>query len=183
MIYFEKEASMAMKNNVSKLGMLIFLSVLIIGALSLAGCGDTTGQETSPVTKHYAKNGISFDYPNTWGPGNSSSPNAIAALVSNEEALFIVILKETMPDGYTLKRFNDETVMSFNPTQIISGSFPTVDGVSACDTVFQANDSQMRFVILEKNGSVYVIICSAPVTTFDGAQNSFNMVINSFKVQ
>ncbi len=171
---------MATKNNVIKLRMLIFLSVLIIGSLLIVGCGGSDDQGTSPGTKHYAQNGISFDYPNTWGPGNSSNPNAIAALVSQEG--FIVILKETLPAGYTLKRFNDETVMSFNPTQIISGSFPTVDGVSACDTVFQTSDSQMRFVILEKNGNAYVIICSAPAAKFDDAQASFNMLINSFMV-
>jgi predicted Zn-dependent protease len=173
---------MTMKNNVIKLGMLVFLSVLTIGAL-LAGCGGSGEQGASPATKHYAKNGISFDYPNTWGPGNSSDPNAIAALVSPTTEVFVVVLKETMPSGYTLKIFNDETVMSMNPTQMISGTFPTVAGVPACESVFKTNDSQMRTVILEKNDNIYVIICSAPVATFDNAQTSFNMVINSFEVQ
>jgi len=36
---------------------------------------------------------------------------------------------------------------------------------------------------MEKDGNIYVIICSAPVAIFDNAQTSFNMVINSFKVQ
>jgi hypothetical protein len=173
---------MTMKNNVIKLGMLGFLSVLIIGALLIAGCGGTKEQGTSSATKHYAENGISFDYPNTWGTGSSSNSNAIAALIS-PTGEFVVVLKETMPSGYTLKIFNDETVMSMNPTQMMSGSFPTVAGVSACDSVFKTNDSQMRTVILEKNGSVYVIICSAPVATFDNAQTSFNMAINSLEVQ
>lgn len=174
---------MTMKNNVIKLGMLTFLSVLIIGALLIAGCGGTKEQGTSSETKHYAENGISFDYPNTWGAGNSSDPNAIAALVSPSTGVFVVVLKETMPSGYTLKMFNDETVMSMNPTQMISGTFPTVAGVSACDSVFKTNDSQMRTVILEKNDNIYVIICSAPVAEFDNTQTSFNMVINSFNVQ
>ena len=174
---------MTIKNNAIKLGMIVFLSVLIIGALLIVGCGGVKEQETSSATKHYAENGISFDYPETWGPGNSSDPNAIAALISPVGGFFIVVLKETMPSGYTLKTFNDETVMSMNPTQMISGSFPTVAGVSACDSVFKTNDSQMRIVILEKNGNVYVIICSAPAAAFDNAQTSFNMVINSFSVQ
>ena len=173
---------MAMKNNVIKLGMLAFLSVLIIGALLIVGCGGTKEQGASSATKHYAENGISFDYPNTWGPGNSNSPNAIAALVSPTGA-FLVVSKETMPSGYTLKIFNDETVMSMNPAQMISGTFPTVAGVSACESVFKTNDAQVRTVIMEKDGNIYVIICSAPVAIFDNAQTSFNMVINSFKVQ
>lgn len=170
------------KSNVLKSSVTVFLLMIIVGVL-LAGCGGSAGPGTSTGTKHYAQNGISFDYPDSWGPGNSSSPNAIAALVSNQESIFVVILKETLPEGYTLKRFNDETVMSFNPTKVISGSFPTVDGVEACDTVFQTSDSQMRFVILEKNGSAYVIIGGASPATFDNAQNGFNTVINSFKVQ
>ena len=172
---------MTMKNNVIKLGMLVFLSVLIIGTFLIVGCG-TQEQGASSATKHYAENGISFGYSNTWGLGNSSNSNAIAALVSPTGG-FIVVLKETMPSGYTLKRFNDETVMSMNPTQMMSGTFPTVAGVSACDSVFKTIDSQMRIVSLEKNGSICVIICSAPVAEFDNAQLSFNMVINSFKVQ
>jgi len=171
-----------MKNNVIKLGMIVFLSVLIIGTLLIVGCRGTQEQGASSVTKHYAENGISFDYPNTWGPGNSSNQNAIAALVS-PTGEFLVVLKETMPSGYTLKIFNDETVMSMNPTQMISGTFPTVAGVSACESVFKTNDAQVRTVIMEKDGNIYVIICSAPVATFDNAQTSFNMVINSFKVQ
>jgi hypothetical protein len=173
---------MTMKNNVIKLGMLAFLSVLIIGVL-LAGCGGSGEQGASSATKHYAENGISFDYPNTWGAGNSSDPNAIAALVSPSTGVFVVVLKETMPSGYTLKIFNDETVMSMNPTQMIAGTFPTVAEVPACESVFKTNDSQMRTVILEKNDNIYVIICSAPVAEFDNAQTSFNMVINSFEVQ
>ena len=173
---------MTMKNNVIKPGMLVCLSVLIIGALLIVGCGGANEQGTSPATKHYAENGISFDYPNTWGPGNSSNSNAIAALVSPTGG-FIVVSKETMPSGYTLKIFNDETVMSMNPAQMISGTFPTVAGVSACESVFKTNDAQVRTVIMEKDGNIYVIICSAPVAIFDNAQTSFNMVINSFKVQ
>ena len=173
---------MTMKNNVVKPTMLAFLSMLIIGALLIVGCGGTKEQVASPETKHYAENGISFDYPNTWGSGNSNSPNAIAALVSQTGA-FLIVTKETLPSGYTLKTFNDETVMSMNPTQMISGMFPTVAGLSACESVFQTNDAQVRTVIMEKDNIAYVIICSAPVAIFDNAQTSFNMVINSFKVQ
>jgi len=161
---------------VKRLRALACLGALILGATLIIGCA---GGEV----KHFAENGISFDYPKTWGPGNSSNPNAIAALVSPSTGVFVVVLKETLPSGYTLKQFNDETVMSMNPTQMISGTFPTVAGVEACDSVFKTDDSQMRIVILEKNGNIYVIICSAPVAAFDNAQTSFNTVINSFQVQ
>lgn len=173
---------MTMKHNAIKVGMVALLSVLMVGTLLIVGCGGSQGQGPSPARSHYSGNGISFDYPETWGPGNSDNPNAVATFVS-ETGEFVVVLKQTMPPGYTLKRFNDETVMSMEPTQVISGTFPTVAGVSACDTVFRAGDSQMRTVILEKSGNVYVIICAAPVAAFDDAQTSFNMVIESFKVQ
>ena len=180
-----------MKNNIFKLGMLAFLPVLIIGCFLIVGCGgskeqiasSSTNQVTSSTStaKHYAENGISFDYPNTWGTGNSNSPNAIAALVSQTGA-FLVVTKEAMPSGYTLKIYNDQTVMNMNPTQMMSGTFPTVAGLSACESVFKTTDAQVRTVILEKDNVAYVIICSSPVATFENAQTSFNMVINSFKV-
>ena len=88
-----------------------------------------------------------------------------------------------MPSGYTLKRFNDELVIGMTPTQVISGTFPTVAGVSACETVFKTKDFQARFVCLEKNGELYNILCTAPPEVFDKTQTSFDMIINSFKVQ
>ncbi len=166
---------------VKRLRALACLGVLILGATLIIGCGG--GGAETPTTKHFAENGISFDYPKTWGSGNSSNPNAIAALVSPSAGVFVVVLKETLPSGYTLEQFNDQTVNSFNPTQTISETLPTVAGVPAYDSVFKTDDSQMRIVILEKNGNIYVIICSAPVATFDDAQTSFNMAINSFQVQ
>jgi hypothetical protein len=178
---------MTVENRVIKLGMLVFLSTLILVSLFVAGCGGTETQgvsttTTTATTKQYAANGISFDYPNTWGPGNSSNPNAIAALVS-PTGPFLVVLKEALPSGYTLKTFNDQTVMGMNPMQMISGQYPTVAGVPACESVFKTNDAQVRTDILEKDGNAYVIICSAPMAIFDNAQTSFNMVINSFKLQ
>ena len=178
---------MTLENRVFKSGMLLLLSTLIIGSLFIAGCGGTKDQgatttTTSATTKQYAANGISFDYPNTWGAGNSNNPNAIASLVSSTGA-FLVVLKEPLPSGYTLKTFNDQTVMGMNPAQMMSGTFPTVAGVSACESVFKTSDAQMRTDILEKDGTAYVIIFSAPMATFDNAQTSFNMVINSFKLQ
>jgi predicted Zn-dependent protease len=165
-----------------RLRALACLGVLILGVTLIIGCGN--GGAETPTTKHFTENGISFDYPKTWGSGNSSNPNAIAALVSPTTEVFVVVLKETLPSGYTLKRYNDETVNSLNPTQqTISETSPTVAGVPACDSVFKTDDSQMRIVILEKNDNVYVIICSAPVAAFDNAQTSFNTVINSFQVQ
>ena len=59
----------------------------------------------------------------------------------------------------------------------------TVAGVSACDSVFKINDSQFKTVNLEKDRNLYTILCNAPAATFDNAQTSFNMVINSFKFQ
>ena len=177
---------MMVGNKVTIPGMLVLLSTFIIGSLFIAGCGGTKTQGTSTTTttpattKQYAENGISFDYPNTWGPGNSSNPKAIASLVS-PTGPFLVVLKEALPPGYTLKTFNDQTVMGMNPMQMISGQFPTVAGVPACESVFKTTDVQVRTDILEKDGNAYVIICSASMAVFDNAQTSFNMVINSFK--
>jgi len=137
-----------------------------------------------PTTKHYTGDKISFDYPGNWVTTSPSSQYAIVTFIDPQaKTVSVTVEKRAIPSGYTLKRFNDELGIGMNPTQTISGSFPTVAGVSACDSVFKINDSQFRMVNLEKDGNMYTILCNAPAATFDNAQTSFNMVINSFKFQ
>ena len=138
----------------------------------------------TPTTKHYTGDTISFDYSGNWVTTSPSSQYAIVTFIDPQaKTVSVTVEKRATPSGYTLEIFNYELVMGMKPTQMISGGFMTVAGVSACDSVFKTNDSQFRTVNLEKDGNMYTILCNAPEATFDNARTSFNMVINSFKFQ
>lgn len=167
-----------------KIGIPTFLVALLVGTTLIVGCSGKSGEAGAPTTKQYAENGISFNYPGTWVITSPSSQYAIVMLTDPQaKTVSITVEKRTMPSGYTLKTFNDELVIGIKPSHVLSGTFPTIAGAPACETVFRANDSQVRIVNLEKDDNMYTILCSAPAATFSNAQTSFNMVINSFKVQ
>ena len=166
------------------LSALVCLGVLILGVTLIAGCAGGAKETENPTTKHYTGDTISFDYPGNWVTTSPSSQYAIVTFIDPQaETVSVTVEKRAIPSGYTLKIFNDELGFGMKPTQMITGSFPTVAGVSACDSVFKIDDSQFRMVNLEKDGNMYTILCNAPAATFDNAQTSFNMIINSFNFQ
>jgi hypothetical protein len=161
----------------------VYVANVLVAVFPFEFVATLTTTETSTIT-HYTGDIISFDYPGNWVTTNPGSQYAIVTFIDSQaQTISVTVEKRAIPSGYTLKIFNDELAMSMKPTQYISGSSPTLAGVSACDSVFKINDSQFRMVNLEKDGNMYTILCNAPAATFDNAQTSFNMVINSFKVQ
>jgi hypothetical protein len=161
----------------------VYVANVLVAVFPFEVLATLTTTET-PTTKHYTGDTISFDYSGNWVTTSPSSQYAIVTFIDPQaKTVSVTVEKRAIPSGYTLKRFNDELAIGMKPTQTISGSFPTVAGVSACDSVFKINDSQFRMVNLEKDGNMYTILCNAPAATFDNAQTSFNMVINSFKFQ
>jgi hypothetical protein len=171
-----------MKNNVLKPMIPVILSsLLIIVILLVAGCESSKGQRVSPTITEYTENGISFEYPSDWEEGSSSSPSAVAALVSPTGAYFVVT-KDAASSDFELKTSHDNLVDSMEPTQAISGRNLTVAGLSAYETVFKTEDSQYWVVSLEKDGMWYNLYCSAPPDLFEQVRTDFNKIIDSFKV-
>jgi len=161
----------------------VYAANVLVAVFPFEVLATRTTTETQ-TTKHYTGDTISFDYPGNWVTASPSSQYAIVTFIDPQaKTVSVTVEKRAIPPGYTLKIFNDELGMGMKPTQMISGSFPTVAGVSACDSVFKINDSQFRMVNLEKDGNMYTILCNAPAATFDNAQSSFNRLINSFKFQ
>jgi len=140
-----------------------------------------------PPTKHYSGGEISFDYPDTWGMGNSTSPNAVVALIYPQENTFLVVTKDPMPPGVTLKACHDQIVADMSPSAVLSGGSLTVAGAAAQETIFRSENifstvTTVRLVSVEKDGSLYNIFCAAPPTEFDEAQTGFDIAINSFDI-
>jgi hypothetical protein len=170
-----------MKNSVLKPRMPIILSsLLVILFLIVVGCGGSKGL-TSTINE-YTQNGLSFEYPSNWETGSSSSPSAVAELVSPTGAYFIVT-KDAAPSNFELKTSHDSLVTSMEPTQIISGRNLTVAEESAYETVFKTKDAQYWVVSLKKNDVWYNLFCNAPPDIFEKARTEFSSIINSFKVQ
>jgi len=165
--------------------------VAIVAAVFLAVSGGfSLGPSGGPATKHYSGGGVSFDYPENWGVGNSTSPNAVVALIFPQENTLLVVTKDPMPSGATLKACHDQTVIAMSPNPVLSERSLTVAGAAAQETIFRsetilppaATVATVRLVSIEKDGSLYNIFCAAPPAEFDKAQIGFDIAINSFTV-
>jgi hypothetical protein len=122
--------------------------------------------------------------------GNSTSPNAVVALIFPQENTLLVVTKDPMPSGATLKACHDQTVIAMSPNPVLSERSLTVAGAAAQETIFRsetilppaATVATVRLVSIEKDGSLYNIFCAAPPAEFDKAQIGFDIAINSFTV-
>ena len=162
--------------------------VAIVAAVFLAVSGGfSLGPSGGPATKHYSGGEVSFDYPENWGMGNSTSPNAVVALIFPQENTFLVVTKDPMPSGATLKACHDQIVAEMSPSTVLSERSLTVAGAAAQETIFRSENilslaATVRLVSIEKDGSLYNLFCAAPPTEFDEAQIGFDIAINSFTV-
>ncbi|HML04888.1 MAG TPA: PsbP-related protein [Methanobacterium sp.] len=171
------------------LAVILILSLIV----TISGC-------TSQKQNNYSSNGISFNYPNNWKEiTNVTTQNAIVAVGDPDSAdqqtknvnTLVVVQKVALPSGSTLKQFYDSTYAQFaaqDPSfKTISDTTTTVDGTTAYINTHTVNvngvQKEEKAVWLEKNGSVYVILCGTLPPIFDSQQANFNMIINSFKIQ
>jgi hypothetical protein len=72
--------------------------------------------------------------------------------------------------------------MSFVP---ISDGTIMLNGVSANENIYKINSGelkQQRAIWIQKNGRIYIILCSAPVSEYNSQQANFDTIINSFKI-
>lgn len=153
--------------------------------------------EENKTTKHYMKDGISFDYPETWEIANATAPDAAVAVAdpgtvdpkTGMATTLVVIQKKALSSSSTLKDVYDRNyVMIFNNTsyQRISEGNITLNGLEAYENTYKVDkqglQNQQRAVWLEKDGTIYVILFSALVNDFNDEKTNFDLIFNSFKV-
>lgn len=172
----------------------LFAIALLSFVILASGCTTEEGNKTTTTTptKTYAQGGISFDYPESWEVANATTANAIVAVADPQNKQTLVVIQKTaLPSGQTLKETFDATYSQYEAQipnyQKISDGTLTVDGVTAYERIHKVNvdstQKQERAVWLEKNGTIYVILCGALPEDFDKEKANFDIIINSFKVQ
>jgi hypothetical protein len=174
----------------------VLIVILLFLVVLASGCIDT--EKDTNKTKTYAQNGISFVYNGTWDLANTTSPNAVVAVgdpqsvdpVTRSPKIFVLIQKSNATAGTDLWTAYQENYRSFfNNTgkQRVSEANITVNNVQAYENVYTENSNgtqkQVRAVWLAPTGTIYVILCGAPVADFEKQQKNFDLIIYSFKVQ
>jgi len=154
---------------------------------------------TNQGNNTYNSNGISFNYSSSWQKiPNIKTQNALAGVgdpksadkSTNNVNTLVIVQKVTMPSNMTLKQVYDDIYAKYaqdSTYQTLSDKNVTVNGLTGYENIHKVIVNGVlkkeRVVWLEKNGNIYVILCGAVLSDFDGQQTNFDTVIKSFKVQ
>lgn len=188
-----------------------YLPIVAIIALVVfaAGCVDSgtnnqTSNDTSVDTSvpnipstTYAKNNISFKYPESWtNKITSSTPNTVTAVgdPDSQESdgninTLAIIQKTDLPSGQTLKQTYDATYNNYaneSSFQEVSERTLNINGLTAYENIHKVDVSgvqkQERATWFEKDGTIYVVLCGALPSDFESQQTNFDLITFSFKV-
>ena len=172
----------------------LLLMFALLAVMMASGCITDQGNET----KTFTQNNITFQYPATWVVVQTTSPDAVAAVAdpssvisgTNSPTTQVVIQKPNVTSSTNLtEAYNDNYATFFNNTgnQKVSEANITTDKLTALENIYTSSSSgiekQYRAVWLEKNNTIYVILCSAKKADFESLQSKFDIIINSFQSQ
>jgi len=162
--------------------------------------------EDNTSLKHYSNNGVSFNYPDNWGPISKVFPNyklqhnpeldteELAVIVDagsstgqgEKYSVSVHILKRDLPSGVSLKDLFTQTYEDKSYV-MISEDTATINGIQAYEKVYKKPHGepwyQIRDIWLEKDSIVYIISCWTLPNSFAEFQDKFNIVIDSFKIE
>lgn len=176
-----------------------YLPVLIlISAVVLAsGCTDSGNQTSGDVNSKnevYIGDEVTFEYHEGWETISSHARDSLVAVGDPNSAdengntrVNVVIQKTIKPHNTTFEDYYTATYAQFASQNLgfipVSDGTLTVNGIKALENVYKVNSrDQKRAIWILKNNSIYIILCSAPVSEFNNQQKNFEIIINSFKV-
>jgi hypothetical protein len=170
----------------------VVAAAVILMVVTVSGC--VTNEDKNNESNNYSTNGVSFQYPHSWGVATVNSPNGVAAVgdpntvVNGNPTTSVVIQKANTTATSGLKNAYDQNYAQFfNNTgkTKVSEAHLTINGVTAYENVYTSSEEgvakKYRAVWLQKGSIIYVILCSARIEDFDAQQANFDLVINSFQ--
>jgi hypothetical protein len=171
----------------------LLLVFAVLSVMIVSGC---VSQQDKNETKSYNQNNISFNYPGTWALANATAPDAIVAVAdpstvianTNSPTTQVVIQKSKLPKNSDLRTaYVDNYAKFFNNTGNfkVSEANITTSKLKAYENVYTSTaggiEKQYRAVWIQKNGIIYIILCSAKKDAFQSQQGNFDLIINSFQ--
>jgi len=168
------------------------LMAAMVMVVLVSGC--ITNEDKANQTNNFSQNGVSFQYPISWGVAAVTSPNGVAAVgdpttvVNGNPTTSVVIQKANVTTGAALKTAYDlNYAQFFNNTgkTKVSEAELTLNGAKVYENVYTSSEEgvakKYRAVWIQKGSTTYVILCSARTEAYDAQQANFDLVVNSFQ--
>lgn len=178
----------------------LLISTLICALILSSGCinnGNQTSGNSTNTTKTFSFDDITFQYPKNWETLASQARDSVVAVGdpdtndgSGKARVNVVVQKTVLPQDKTFLQYYNETYAQFASQNIsymqISEGTIVINGLNANENVYKVNlggEKQQRAIWIEKDGRIYIILCSAPVSEYNNQQANFDIIVNSFKIQ
>ena len=174
----------------------IVILIIIIGGAFLYANKVMKEKESLNETEYLkvSQNGVSILVPGNWAKASSESNSSILAVAdpnSNDLRGFsqvnINIEKKAITDSLDSEfNRNYNTLSSTSGYQVLfTGNVSGIAGHSGLEADYLSNmmagTKQHKAIWIEKEGYAYVILCTAPQSSFESNEMIFNQIIGNFK--
>ncbi|MGB9978867.1 PsbP-related protein [Methanobacterium sp.] len=189
---------MILIEEVDKLKKYLFTIILLLSIVLISGCtttGNQTASNTSTGTKSYNGDQFNFNYPATWQLITSQAQNSTIAVGDPASAdkngnvqVNVEIQTLVKPSNVTIQDYYNSTYAQFAAQNLgykqLSDGTITVNGKTALENVYVLSSisKEQRAVWIQNRNTIYIILCSAPISQYNDEQDKFNTIVNSFKL-
>ena len=173
---------------------IVVLIIMIVGAMFLVNNkinkdNEVNGTESLLVSE----NGVSVVVPSDWVKASSQSNESILAVAipgskdsSGFNSINVNIERKNLTGSLEKEFESNYRTLSYNSNYqiLFTGNVSIVNQIGM-EADYTSNvdgiAKQHKAIWLEKDDYVYVLLCSAPQTSFTEQENTFNAIISSFK--
>ncbi len=178
-----------MDNNILKGSFILFIVILLFISVSSVSA---ESNETTVLT--LSKEGITINYPSTWGYSDAISPYSIMAIskidsvdsVGVAQVSIIIEKKQLDGDFYTFVNNTYKSMQNDPDFQLVSSGPMSLKGHDAMEFIYTSNQTgvqkQHKAVWFEKDGQAYVLLYSAPVDLFESNLYVFDYILNDVQI-
>lgn len=189
---------MILIEEVDKLKKYLLAIILLVSIVLISGCtttGNQTTSNTSTSAKSYHGDQFNFNYPSNWQLITSQAQNSTIAVGDPSSAdnngnvqVNVEIQVSVKPSNITMQDYYNSTYAQFAAQNLgykqLSDGTITVNGKKALENVYILNSlsKEQRAVWIQNGNTIYILLCSAPISQYSSEQENFNTIINSFKL-
>lgn len=163
--------------------------VLIIFALIASSVID----DLSVPGQKYEKNGIKFNYPDTWTEAKSVAEGSIGAVACTSEPATSVVIQQVPSsfgaDIYNASEFNKKYLVQSGNYIELDYKNSSINNQSVLMQRYITNEgdgSQKEHVVTwikMKDNKIYVLLFSTPVEKYEHQRVNYDLIAGTFKLQ
>lgn len=169
---------------------IILVPLLIILVVSLSGC---ITDDLFKQGETFEKNGITFQYPDTWQEVNSVAEGSVGAVALKNNSEVSTVIQQ-VPSEY-----GTEVQQAFNTNKVNLVKSPNYINVQETPSTLNGKDVIIhRYIVNEDDGSqkervatwikmddnkLYVLLFSTPVDSYEVQRSSYDLIAGTFALK